>query len=290
MTSISKTFSATGYSATLDLGQSSPSGAPAASGAYTITGTFVATLILERTTTGGQTWDVIATYTGTQTVLPIYGPGTYRWNCSDYTSGSPVVTLATTEYVRSIVYGTGQQPVTITYNDSFSALGVSPAAVTNSATVAVTTTTLTSVLASPVGNLVLPANSIKAGRVIRVRMGGKLTTTVTNPAMSLSLYLNGVSMAAASFSVPTAATAKPWSAEIDMQVKAVGASVGYGVSGKSQVQVDSGSAFFVCGNWLDATTGLDTTVANTMDVKFQFEDAAQSFTVYTLSIEQINGN
>lgn len=87
MTSISTSFTATGVSASLFL----ESGQTAT---YTITGTFVATLVLQITTNGGQSWQTVATYTGTQTSLAILDPGTYRWNCTAFTSGTAVATLA----------------------------------------------------------------------------------------------------------------------------------------------------------------------------------------------------
>ncbi len=87
MTSISQAFTATGYSASLYLADSWTA-------AYTITGTFVATLRLERTRNGGQSWEVVASYTGTQTSTLLLEPGTYRWHCTAYTSGTATATLA----------------------------------------------------------------------------------------------------------------------------------------------------------------------------------------------------
>ncbi len=87
MTSISQAFTATGYSASLYL-------TDGWTATYTIAGTFVATLKLERTRNGGQSWEVLATYTGTKTSVLILEPGTYRWNCSAFTSGTATATLA----------------------------------------------------------------------------------------------------------------------------------------------------------------------------------------------------
>lgn len=88
MTSISTSFTAVGVSSsqlTVLSGRTAT---------YTITGTFVATLILETTTNGGQSWQTVATYTGTQAALTLYVAGTFRWNCTAFTSGTAVATLA----------------------------------------------------------------------------------------------------------------------------------------------------------------------------------------------------
>lgn len=63
-----------------------------------ITGTFVATLILERTLNGGQGWDQVASYTTTASPTILVEtrtgkPASYRLRCSSYTSGTAVTTL-----------------------------------------------------------------------------------------------------------------------------------------------------------------------------------------------------
>lgn len=66
---------------------------------YAITGTFVGTVILERTRDGGITWEVLATKTApaSATLLcetPDGGPAVHRFRCSAYTSGTIVTTLS----------------------------------------------------------------------------------------------------------------------------------------------------------------------------------------------------
>ncbi len=61
---------------------------------YTVTGTFVATLVLETTVNNGQTWTDVVTLTGTQAATTLYVPGTYRWKCTAFTSGTAVAAIA----------------------------------------------------------------------------------------------------------------------------------------------------------------------------------------------------
>lgn len=100
MSTITKTFAAVGETSggmtilPQRAGQPGPN-----SFAFVITGTFVATLILE-STLDGVNYTPFQTFTTTQASLLIYGPGvgqsspTYRVRCSAYTSGSPAISMA----------------------------------------------------------------------------------------------------------------------------------------------------------------------------------------------------
>ncbi len=76
---------------------------------YAITGTFVATLVLE-SSIDTVNWVTQATYTSTQTSLTVYGSGvgqtavTYRVRCTSYTSGSAVLAMATVNNIISQVF------------------------------------------------------------------------------------------------------------------------------------------------------------------------------------------
>lgn len=70
-----------------------------------ISGTWVATLVLERTRDAGLSYKTIATYTSNQTSIPFNvvtpdgSPATYRLRCSAFTSGTAVTTLQNAEYL-----------------------------------------------------------------------------------------------------------------------------------------------------------------------------------------------
>lgn len=91
MTTISASFTATGVSAALYVVDTQTA-------TYATSGTFVASLVLERTRNGGQTWDTIATYTTTGQSGTIRDPGTYRWRCDAFTSGTAVATITAQAY------------------------------------------------------------------------------------------------------------------------------------------------------------------------------------------------
>ncbi len=87
MSTISATFTATGTSASLYLVEGQTA-------SYTTENTFNAVLLLERTLNGGQTWDITRTVTDTDVEGVILDPGTYRWRCSVFTSGTADVTIS----------------------------------------------------------------------------------------------------------------------------------------------------------------------------------------------------
>ncbi len=87
MSTITASFTAVGDVSTGLLvadGQSATCGA---------SGTYAATIVLERTNDGGQTWETVLTSAvANATVSQVVSvPGTYRWRCSDYTSGTVAI-------------------------------------------------------------------------------------------------------------------------------------------------------------------------------------------------------
>src|SRR5262245_23131148 len=90
MTSISTNFTAVGTSTSQLTLQPT---VPPQTATYAITGTFVATLVLERTVNGGQTWEQV-TSTTTTTSGTLRDHGTYRWKCTAFTSGTAVAAIA----------------------------------------------------------------------------------------------------------------------------------------------------------------------------------------------------
>ncbi len=92
MSVVSKDFTALGQvSATLSV-------PPQRSMSYAITGTFVATLVLEHSFNNGVSWTIDQTYTTTgqsSTALSLIGQGmtVYRFRCTAYTSGTATATM-----------------------------------------------------------------------------------------------------------------------------------------------------------------------------------------------------
>lgn len=90
---MSDSFSAAGVGATFGL--------PAARNlSIVITGTFVATLLLERQA-GPQGWVKVREFRAAETVSVPAIPGNYRLNCSEYTSGTAVGTLSSAARLSS---------------------------------------------------------------------------------------------------------------------------------------------------------------------------------------------
>jgi len=105
MPNVTKTFSEVSVSDSFFL-------AKGERGTYELTGTFDATLILEYSKNGGKSWEPQLSTTATLTEAPLTKPGLYRFRCSVYTSGDPVITLADADDVlyRLTDKRTGQVP------------------------------------------------------------------------------------------------------------------------------------------------------------------------------------
>jgi hypothetical protein len=113
MTTVAKTFSAVNTASDplfLRKGQSA---------AFVITGTFEATLHLQRTRNGGQTWETVQAFetTASSTVIqPEDQEARWRFFCPAYTSGSPAITLADQVDALQVVRNQDGTPV-LTIND-----------------------------------------------------------------------------------------------------------------------------------------------------------------------------
>lgn len=86
----------------------------AASGAlvnYRLSGTFTATLILERSLDGGMSWEQLGSFTAaTSGAIPNLKAALYRWRCSAFTSGTAVTALEEEPqaFKRRIITGLGK--------------------------------------------------------------------------------------------------------------------------------------------------------------------------------------
>jgi hypothetical protein len=90
MTTVTKIFAGVGVTEVLTF-------KPGESVNWSITGSFSATLLLERSKTGGLTWEVLQTKTAAATGTYANGSASDDWlrfRCSAYTSGSPNVSVS----------------------------------------------------------------------------------------------------------------------------------------------------------------------------------------------------
>lgn len=197
MTTISKTFTATGTSPSLLI----PS--PTTTAVYTLSGTFVATIALEYTLTGGQSWINVATLSATVTsaiFVPVNG-ATYRFNCTAYTSGSAVISLADTLppmklYVNDagiVVMSVDQTGVTI------------PILTVTALNVSALSATITGALTLPNSAVILTGAGVPvdgvSGTGAAVAGPGSIYLDVTNANM----YLNGNTQASPTWKLVTRA-------------------------------------------------------------------------------------
>lgn len=61
---------------------------------YSLSGTFVATLILEKSDNNGATWEAVITATGAASgTIYVDADANYRWRCSAFTSGTAVTSI-----------------------------------------------------------------------------------------------------------------------------------------------------------------------------------------------------
>lgn len=136
--STSNSFTAIGAGTTFTLpvlsGASIGEAGPNLPFAYAITGTFVATLILEATQNNGETWTTLLTTT-TTTSGTGYGPGTFRWRCTAFTSGTAVATLSANTYTVQSWKNSEQATVFTIRSDGVSLGAISPTSVAASGTI-----------------------------------------------------------------------------------------------------------------------------------------------------------
>lgn len=101
MTTQTKSFTATGTSTPVLVRTGE-------SASYSLSGTFVATLRLERSSSGGAAWQTVETATAAVSkTVPNDGPDAlYRWTCDSYTSGTAVTSVSDVVVVGSYSWAT----------------------------------------------------------------------------------------------------------------------------------------------------------------------------------------
>jgi hypothetical protein len=171
---------------------------------------------------------------------------------------------------------------------------------TSTANVSVATAVTATLIGSGVGTLTLPANFLIAGRTIRIRAKGYVTTTAAPStliflsklgATTVSNTNNGTGVA------PTASmTAKPWDMEQDITCRTVGSSgtvmavglVRMSTSATVTFNTANLAAILMCSTATPATVTVNTTTSLAID--FQVTDAGTGTTVVctNFTVEVLN--
>ena len=139
-------------------------------------------------------------------------------------------------------------------------------------------TTETSMLGTGVGSATLPANFAVVGRTIRVRSHGFISDTAT-PSSTIKIKLGAVTLVTSTGTLPSGLSNAEVTFEFVFTFRSIGSSgtvIGQGISRiTSGAFVSSASRALV----MTAPATIDTTVANAMDVTYQWGTASASNTI-----------
>lgn len=95
---------------------------------YVLSGTFVGTLVIEKSSNGGQAWEQITSKTAAASgrlliETPDQGHVNIRWRCTAYTSGTAVTSLSNVAQTLQEIKGAGGQTVAQVTEDGLSVTG-----------------------------------------------------------------------------------------------------------------------------------------------------------------------
>ena len=157
------------------------------------------------------------------------------------------------------------------FNSGVLYVGTSTVTVANSATE-------TSMLGAGVGSATLPANFAVVGRTIRVRSHGFISDTAT-PSSTIKIKLGSVTLVTSTGTLPSGLSNAEVAFEFVFTFRSIGSSgtvIGQGISRiTSGAFVSSASRALV----MTAPATIDTTVANAMDLTYQWGTASASNTI-----------
>jgi hypothetical protein len=153
-----------------------------------------------------------------------------------------------------------------------------------------TPTSLFAGIASSVGSLTIPANSLVAGKILRLRCWGLIGYTATSPTLTLVVTLGSTTVATSTANgMPATAQTGAWwltPPSIELLVQTAGASgkvLGGGVMTIVSQAMGGVSSLYMDGNaGTLAQTNLDTTAALTLDMKATWNVASPSNTIQLL--------
>jgi len=154
------------------------------------------------------------------------------------------------------------------------------------------TTTETTLIGTGVGTLTLPANSLIAGRTVRIKMSGIYSTVaVTGGTVTVKVkYGSTVIATIATTALLTGATNDYWEGEVVLTCRTTGATGTVMTSGRVGYQITGNAVIWDELNNAGATTTIDTTAATALDVTVTWSAANASNTVTSLvgSLEVLN--
>lgn len=151
------------------------------------------------------------------------------------------------------------------------------------------TGTETNVLGTGVGTLTLPANSLIAGRTIRVHASGYYSTIAVPGTITMILYAGSTAIASTGAQTPSASqTNQAWKTDVTFTDRTTGSSGT--VYGQGMTILDAGLTPSNLGMVNTTTTTLDTTAtkALTLKVTWQTADAANTITCTNCTVEVLN--
>lgn len=132
----------------------------------------------------------------------------------------------------------------------------------------------------------LPANTLGAGKVLRIKVGGFVTA---NAAQSVAVFITcgGISFQSPNFAFAASGSGAFWG-EMILNCRAAGASVNCGVIGALNVtNTSAGTSEGTAEGGLDAT-GFNTTIANTISASFASSVGNNSSGLNSLIVEILN--
>ena len=157
------------------------------------------------------------------------------------------------------------------FNSGILYVGTSTVTVANS-------TTETSMLGTGVGSATLPANFAVVGRTIRVRSHGFISDTAT-PSSTIKIKLGSVTLITSTGTLPSGLSNAEVTFEFVFTFRSIGSSgtvIGQGISRITSGAFVSSSARALV---MTAPVTIDTTIANAMDVTYQWGTASASNTI-----------
>ena len=278
MATVSKSFTATGVSNTLSVDDSGETIA------FNMSGTYVGTVTVEKATTADQAaWQtVLGPFVGNNTTFAANYVTTrrntrFRLRCTAFTSGTIVTSIADgdktlknyTDPIGNIVETITQSArsffsyMSNTISGLALAMGGRQSVITGAS--ADVTNTITETIFSN-GTVTIPANSLRAGSTVRIKLQGIAPSTNATDTLRIKLNVNGTGGTNLFTMGPTdVANNDIFHCEYTLIFRAVGASgsmVGYGW-GKN---VPAAEGTIAVRDDILAATTIDTTAAITIDV------------------------